>query len=263
MRSTVTVTALSAEEILLGRQMCSSTSMAFTPDARLLMSIEVSACFLTAFGAGVPVHPSRRAIADTVVSSSRSRLTAHSTAWLVSLARGGAKSCSSVQVPRRHEGSGQRQIRLRHRTRTGVPKHGASYRTWTCRSWRPRPPAVRTTGQIGVGLDVQHHQALFTANVGIAGDVEDVHVLHAEQLIGPSTPRRVRSTRTVTHARPWSSFSCLVAADLGSLVRSRPGATPWARTPHRETVPPGLSARARISDGDVENRWLAPSPRGT
>jgi hypothetical protein len=36
-------------------------------------------------------------------------------------------------------------------------------------------PAVRTTGQIGVGLDVQHHQTLFTANVGIAGDVGDVH----------------------------------------------------------------------------------------
>jgi hypothetical protein len=46
--------------------------------------------------------------------------------------------------------------------------------------------AGRTAGQIGVGLDVQHHQTLSTANVGIAGDVEDVHALHAEQLIGPS-----------------------------------------------------------------------------
>jgi hypothetical protein len=36
-------------------------------------------------------------------------------------------------------------------------------------------PAVRTAGQIGVGLDVQHHKTLSTANVGIAGDVEDVH----------------------------------------------------------------------------------------
>ena len=63
-------------------------------------------------------------------------------------------------------------------------------------------PAVRTAGRIGVGLDVQHHQTLSTANVGIAGDVEDVHALHAEQLIGPSTPRRARTTRTVTHARP-------------------------------------------------------------
>lgn len=36
----------------------------------------------------------RRAIADTVVSSSRSSLTAHCTARPVSVARGGAKSCS-------------------------------------------------------------------------------------------------------------------------------------------------------------------------
>lgn len=57
-------------------------------------------------------------------------------------------------------------------------------------------PAVRTAGQIGVGLDIQHHQTLSTANVGIAGDVEDVHALHAEQLIGPSAPRRAR-----THVR--------------------------------------------------------------
>jgi hypothetical protein len=69
------------------------------------MSIEVSACFLTAFPQVCQFTPSRRAIADTVVSC-RSRLTAHSTARLVSLARGDAKSCSSVQVPRRHEGSG-------------------------------------------------------------------------------------------------------------------------------------------------------------
>ena len=59
-------------------------------------------------------------------------------------------------------------------------------------------PAVRTAGQIGVGLDVQHHQTLSTANVGIAGDVENVHALHAEQLIGPSTPRRTRTTYSDT-----------------------------------------------------------------
>ena len=34
-------------------------------------------------------------------------------------------------------------------------------------------PAVRTAGRIGIGLDVQHHQTLSTANVGIAGDVEE------------------------------------------------------------------------------------------
>jgi len=40
-------------------------------------------------------------------------------------------------------------------------------------------PAVRTAGQMGVGLDVQQNQTLLTANVGIGGDVEDVHALHA------------------------------------------------------------------------------------
>jgi hypothetical protein len=49
-------------------------------------------------------------------------------------------------------------------------------------------PAVRTAGQIGVGLDLGHHQTLSTANVGIAGDVEDVPARHAEQRIGPSAP---------------------------------------------------------------------------
>ncbi|MFI2184416.1 hypothetical protein [Streptomyces sioyaensis] len=58
-------------------------------------------------------------------------------------------------------------------------------------------PAVRTAGQIGVGLDVQHHQTLSTANVGIAGDVADVHALYAEQLIGPSAPRRARTHHRV------------------------------------------------------------------
>ncbi|WP_093895577.1 hypothetical protein [Streptomyces sp. Ncost-T10-10d] len=44
-------------------------------------------------------------------------------------------------------------------------------------------PAARAAGQIGVGLDDQHHQTLPTANVGITGDVEDVHALRIEQLI--------------------------------------------------------------------------------
>ncbi|MFE3901412.1 hypothetical protein ACFXPY_13930 [Streptomyces sp. NPDC059153] len=55
------------------------------------------------------------------------------------------------------------------------------------RSRRPWPtetvPQPGAAGQIGVGLDDQHHQTLSTANVGIAGDVEDVHALCIEQLI--------------------------------------------------------------------------------
>jgi hypothetical protein len=92
-------------------------------------------------------------------------------------------------------------------------------------------PAVRIAGQIGVGLDVQHPQTLSTANVGIAGDVEDVHALHAEHLIGPSTPRRARTTRTVTHARPSLDSVAWSLLILEGLVPSRPRATSWTRTP--------------------------------
>jgi len=104
-----------------------------------------------------------------VVSSSRNRLTARSTARLVSLARGGAKSCSSV-CPSTTRGFGAAPDPL-------VPPH--PHRRAEARgvvqdldvpAVADRDhPAVRTTGQISVGLNVQHHQTLFTANVGIAG----------------------------------------------------------------------------------------------
>ena len=162
--------------------------------------------------------------------------------------------------PSTTRGFGQRQIRLRHRTRTSVPKHGASREDLDAPAVADRDyPAVRTADQIGVGLDVQHTQTLSTANVGIAGDVEDVHALHAEQLIGPSTPRRARTTRTMTHAKPSLdsvAWSLLVLEDL---VPSRPRATPWTRTPRDGS--PRLIYESQNSDGDVENPRLAPSPR--
>jgi hypothetical protein len=113
-------------------------------------------------------------------------------------------------------------------------------------------PAVRTAGQIGVGLDVQHHQTLSTANVGIAGDVEDVHALHAEQLIGPSAPQRARTTRAVTHARPSLDSVAWSLLILEGLAPSRPRATPWTRTP-RDGSPRLIYESQKKSDGDVEN----------
>jgi len=74
-----------------------------------------------------------RAIAETVVSSCRSPSTAQSIARVVSLARGAAKSWPSAQVCRGHVASGNRHIRLNHRTRTGRPKHAASCKIWTRR----------------------------------------------------------------------------------------------------------------------------------
>ena len=70
----------------------------------------------------------------------------------------------------------------------------------------------------------------------------------------PGTPRRARTTRTVTYARPCLKFSCLVAADLG-----RPHSVPPA--PVRHAADPDHTSRRtkahlrepKHSDGDVEN----------
>ena len=115
-------------------------------------------------------------------------------------------------------------------------------------------PAVRTAGRIGVGLDVQHHRTLSTADVGIAGDVEDVHALHAGQLLGPGAPRRVRTTRTVTHARPSLDSAAWSLLILGGLApsRPRPRAAAWTRTP-RDGSPRFVYETRKDSDGDVEN----------
>ena len=118
--------------------------------------------------------------------------------------------------------------------------------------------AVRTAGQIGVGLDVQHHQTLSTANLGIAGDVEDVHALHAEQLIGPSAPRRARTTRTMTHARPSVDSVAWSLLILEGLAPSRPRATPWTRTP-RDGSPRLIYESQKIRTAMSRTRdWLRP-----
>jgi hypothetical protein len=131
----MTVTALSAAATLEGRQMCSSTPMVLMPCSRSGRLISPWAAWAMAFMQVSHATPRRRASAETVVSSCRSASTAHAIARAVSLARGSATRCCSVQVPRGHAGSGQRQIRLDQRTRTGRPKHGASCRTWTRRAW--------------------------------------------------------------------------------------------------------------------------------
>jgi hypothetical protein len=53
-RSTITVTALSVEDTLEGRQMCSSTPIVFTPRTRPGTLMSVSACGLIALQQGVP-----------------------------------------------------------------------------------------------------------------------------------------------------------------------------------------------------------------
>ena len=79
------------------------------------------------------------------MSSCSSASVAHPTARSVSFARGGEQlGCRSLNVATGHDGSGQRQIRLRHRTRTGVPKLGASAASCT-----RRPCPTATTPQLG------------------------------------------------------------------------------------------------------------------
>jgi hypothetical protein len=43
---------------------------------------------------------------------------------------------------------------------------------------------VGTTGQVVAGLDIDHEHAVVTVH-----HIEDVHALHAEQLVSPRTPR--------------------------------------------------------------------------
>jgi hypothetical protein len=78
------------------------------------------------------------------VSAGSSASVAYATARRVSLARGGRKSCCSLNEPTEQAGSEQRQIRLRQGTRTGVPKHGASPASCT-----RRPCPTATTPQPG------------------------------------------------------------------------------------------------------------------
>lgn len=161
------VTALSAALILEGRQMCSSTPMVlicFNRSGRLTSSL--AACAI-AFQQVSQATPSRRARADTVVSSCRSASTAHVMARAVSLARGAAKGCCSVHVRRGQAGSGQRQIRFNHRTRTGRPKARCVVQHLDSPAMTGRDHAtVGTAGQGLIGLYVDTDKALVvTADV--------------------------------------------------------------------------------------------------
>lgn len=153
--------------------MCSSTPIVFTPAARSPILSSFSARDLTADQQVSQATPRCRATADTVVSSCLSASTAQSTAQsiaqsmaqsmarVVSFARGSAQSWSSVQVGRAHAGSGQRQIRLDHCTRTGRPKHGASWQELDPATLPDRAhPAVQAAGQPLVRLDIHDHHVV-------------------------------------------------------------------------------------------------------
>jgi hypothetical protein len=88
--------------------------------------------------------PSWWARAETEVSNRCSASVAQPTARVVSFARGPASGCSSVNVALGKSGSGQRQTRLAHSSRTGLPKHGMSWSP----TWR-RPWPTATTPQSG------------------------------------------------------------------------------------------------------------------
>lgn len=80
--------------------------------------------------------PSCRARPATEACSRRSWLIAHQHARTVSNALGPARSaCCSVNDLAGHFSSAQRQVRLRHTSRTGRPKQGTSIRRTSRRPW--------------------------------------------------------------------------------------------------------------------------------
>jgi hypothetical protein len=99
------------------------------------------------------VVPSCRASPATDACSRRSCLIAHQHARVVSSALGRARSsCCSVNTPAGHAGSPHRQVRLRHTSRTGRPKHGVSTKTTSRRPWLCAiTPQLRQP--IGAGAD--------------------------------------------------------------------------------------------------------------
>src|SRR5215212_9601580 len=108
------------------RTMCSSTPRVFTPASRSFFPTRAFASTSIASQQVCQSTPRWRASADTVVSSWLSAAVAQATDRVVSTARAGARSCSSLNVAVVHIGSRHRQIRFSQRTSVTRPKQGAS-----------------------------------------------------------------------------------------------------------------------------------------
>jgi hypothetical protein len=102
---------------------------------------------------GRQVMPSWRANPATEACSRRSCPIAHQVARVEIFDRGAATSVScSVNDPTSQAPSGQDQVRLRHRNRTGRPKQGVSTTSWTRRPWETAT-TPHTGHPIGPGGD--------------------------------------------------------------------------------------------------------------
>jgi hypothetical protein len=108
-------------------QTCSSTPSRATPANRVSSSAARARIGWIERHTVRHVVPSCRASPEIEACSRRNCSIAHQHARAVSNARGAATcgSCS-VNIPVGQAGSGQVQVRLRHRSRTGRPKHGVS-----------------------------------------------------------------------------------------------------------------------------------------
>lgn len=216
----MTVTALFVWRIE-GRQMCSSTPRVCTPWRRSGLLMRRSASAPIASQAVCQSTPRCRAIAETVVSSCRNASTAHAIARVVSLDRAPAYEWSSVHVDTAQAFSAQRQIRVRHRTSTGRPKHGVSFRRTTRRPWpTATTPAGAAAREYLAGLDIEHHSAVVTS-----GHIDDMDAIDTEEFISPGASRRTRTTSRVSHSRPSGTFAWSLPI-LGGLELFPPYATP-------------------------------------
>jgi hypothetical protein len=167
-------------------QTCSSTPSASTPSSRPAAAIRRAASTRTASQMVCQETPSWWARAETEVSNRCSASVAHPTALVVSFARDPAIGCSSVNVVLGQSGSGHRQTRLAHRSRTGRPKHGMS---WSRIGRRPWPTA--TTPQSGQPV---------TSSPVSTPRTRPAPVAVTELMWMPSTPS---SASARVHHRPW------------------------------------------------------------
>ncbi len=159
--------------------------------------------------AGVPIHAEMGASADTVVSSWLGASVAQATDRVVSTARAGARSCSSLNVAVLHIGSRHRQIRFSQRTRVTRPKAGCVVQQMNSAAVANRDHTAAGAAVLDlVGLHGEHQPVLL-----VDRDGEDVHPGNVEHSVGPGAPARARTTHRVVHRRGFRS-ECLVASDL-------------------------------------------------